>query len=140
MTNKAININIDSDGIALLSIDVEGQSMNVINKEFISDLRAHIKTIMNDEKIVGAVISSGKDNAFLAGADLNMVLGDLALRDTATPEELFQSSYSLNRIFRALETCGKPIAVAINGLTLGGGLELAMASHYRVVADNEKIK
>ncbi len=140
MTNKAIKINIGSDGIALLSIDVEGQSMNVINEEFISDLQAHIKTIMSDEKIIGAVISSGKDNAFLAGADLNMVLGDLAMRDSATPEELFQSSYSFNKLFRALETCGKPIAVAINGLTLGGGLELAIACHYRVVADNEKIK
>lgn len=140
MTNKAINIDLDKNGIALLSIDVDGQSMNVINKDFMTELDAHIDTIVDDDKIKGAVITSGRDNAFLAGADLNMVLGDLAKKDNATPEEIFEGSFSLNKLFRKLETCGKPIAVAINGLTLGGGLELSLACHYRVASDNDKIK
>lgn len=140
MTNKAIKIELDNDGIALLTIDVDGQSMNVINKAFMEELDAHIKTIAADENIKGAVITSGRDNAFLAGADLNMVLGDLAQRENATPEEIFVGSFSLNKLFRELETCGKPIAVAINGLTLGGGLELSMACHYRIAADDDKIK
>lgn len=140
MTNQAIKFETDKDNIALLAIDVEGQSMNVINQEFINDLNEHIATISGDENIKGAVIYSAKDNAFLAGADLNMILGDLALKENATPKEIFDGSYSLNKLFRSLETCGKPIAVAIAGLTLGGGLELAMSCHYRVVADNDKIK
>lgn len=140
MTNKAIKFDLDKDGIALLTIDVDGQSMNVINKDFMSELAAHTKTISEDEKIKGAVITSGKDNAFLAGADLNMVLNDLTGGKDSSPEEVFQASFSLNKLFRDLETCGKPITVAINGLTLGGGLELSMACHYRVVADNPKIK
>ncbi len=140
MTNKAIKFDLDNDGIALLTIDVEGQSMNVINKDFMSELEAHISKISKEDNIKGAVITSGKDNAFLAGADLNMVLGDLAGRDNKSPEDIFKSSFSLNKLFREMETCGKPIAVAINGLTLGGGLELSLACHYRVAADNEKIK
>ncbi|MBL4603742.1 MAG: enoyl-CoA hydratase/isomerase family protein [Emcibacteraceae bacterium] len=140
MTHKAIKIDIDNEGIALLSIDVEGHSMNVINQAFIDELGAHIKTVSEDENIKGAVICSAKDNAFLAGADLNMVLGGLTQSNDATADEVFQAAFSLNKLFRSLETCGKPFAIAINGLTLGGGLELAMACHYRVVADNVKIK
>ena len=140
MTNKAIKFDLDKNGIAHLTIDVDGQSMNVINKEFMSELDSHIDTIIANDRIKGAVITSGRDNAFLAGADLNMVLGDLANKDNATPEEIFESSFSLNKLFRKLETCGKPIAVAINGLTLGGGLELSLACHYRIAADNDKIK
>ena len=48
--------------------------------------------------------------------------------------------YGLNKMLRDLETCGKPVACAVNGLALGGGLEVALACHYRVVADNPKIK
>ena len=140
MTQKAIKIDIDQNGIALLTIDVEEQSMNVINQDFISELEAHIKRISEEDNIKGAVITSGKDSAFLAGADLNMILGGLAKGGEADPEDIFKASFALNKLFRSLETCGKPIAVAINGLTLGGGLELSLACHYRVVADNDKIK
>ena len=140
MTYKAIKFDLDKDGIVLLTIDVKDQSMNVINLDFISELQDHIKKISSTEKIKGAVITSGKDNAFLAGADLNMVLANIAKKDSITPEKVFEGAFILNKLFRALETCGKPIAVAINGLTLGGGLELSLACHYRVVADNDKIK
>ncbi|MBT5072183.1 MAG: 3-hydroxyacyl-CoA dehydrogenase [Kordiimonadaceae bacterium] len=140
MTGKAIKYDLDNDGIALLTIDVEGESMNVINQIFMSEMTGHLKTITDDENVKGAVICSGKDNAFMAGADLNMVLGDLAGRDDASAAEIFQASFSLSKLFREIETCGKPFAIAINGLCLGGGLELALACHYRVVADNEKIK
>ena len=53
---------------------------------------------------------------------------------------LYDACFALNKTFRALETCGKPVVAAINGLALGGGLEICLASHYRIVADNPKIK
>ena len=46
----------------------------------------------------------------------------------------------MNKVYRELETCGKPVAFALEGLALGGGLEFALAGHYRVAADNPKIK
>ncbi|NIO42164.1 MAG: hypothetical protein GTO41_19615, partial [Burkholderiales bacterium] len=52
----------------------------------------------------------------------------------------YEQSRPFSRVLRRLETCGKPVAVAINGSALGGGLELALACHYRVVADDEEIK
>ena len=55
-----------------------------------------------------------------------------------TPAEAYEQSRSYTDSLRKLETCGKPVAVAINGTALGGGLELALACHYRVVVDNPK--
>ncbi|MFC7047753.1 3-hydroxyacyl-CoA dehydrogenase NAD-binding domain-containing protein [Emcibacter nanhaiensis] len=138
MTNT-IKFDIDSDGIALLAIDVPGKSMNVITQEFISDLDGLIDKIASDDTIKGAVISSAKDSGFVAGADLEMMLGMTAMVDKVSPEELFRQAFSLSSTLRKLETCGKPVAAAVNGVAMGGGLEIILACHHRVVADNPKI-
>ncbi len=80
----------------------------------------------------------------MAGADLKDMRG-LVERAPARSRKsrmaaLFEQVYRLNKLFRDLETCGKPVAAAINGPALGGGLELTLACHYRVVRDNPKIK
>ncbi|MGH8430009.1 MAG: enoyl-CoA hydratase-related protein, partial [Solimonas sp.] len=105
--------------------------------------------IKKDDKIKGAVIASGKTSGFCAGADLGEMnergsaIGADAKAPKTEDEKLkaqFDRGFGLNRVYRDLETCGKPIAFALEGLALGGGLEFALAGHYRVAADNPKIK
>lgn len=139
-------IDVDGDGIALVTFDVPGRSMNTITGSVMRDLVKLVETIKTDDKIKGVVITSGKASGFCAGADLGE-LNERGAGEAAAPkseeEKLkaqFDGSFTLNKSLRALETCGKPVAVALEGLALGGGLEIALACHYRVAADNPKIK
>jgi 3-hydroxyacyl-CoA dehydrogenase/enoyl-CoA hydratase/3-hydroxybutyryl-CoA epimerase len=139
-------IDVDGDGIALVTFDVPGRSMNTITGSVMRDLAKIVETIKTDDKIKGVVFNSGKASGFCAGADLGE-LNERGAGEAAAPkseeEKLkaqFDGSFTLNKTFRALETCGKPVAVALEGLALGGGLEIALACHYRVAADNPKIK
>jgi len=130
-------------GIALVTFDVPNRSMNTLTAAVLRELGEVVQLIRNDPAIKGAVIASGKASGFCAGADLGEVSGSLAAGQAAGDAEravLFETVFAINRVFRDLETCGKPIAAAIGGLALGGGLELALACHHRVVADNEKIQ
>lgn len=128
------------DGIAVLTIDVPGQSMNVVTADFLKDLAAAVERVAGDDAIKGAIITSGKQTDFMAGADLRMLSDMSDQLDEATPEQRFEASFGYSKILRDMETCGKPFVAAVNGLALGGGLELALACHYRLVADNPKIK
>ena len=139
---KNFTFEIDSDGIALITFDSPGKSMNVISADVMADFDTLTAKIASDDKVKGAVITSGKD-AFCAGADLSELGGSAAelakLPEDEMKAKLFEQCFRLNKTFRALETCGKPIAAAINGLALGGGFEIALACHYRVMpSDNPK--
>ena len=123
---------------------VPGLSMNVITAEVQRDLAAAIERLKTDDAVKGAVLTSGKASGFMAGADLKgmgaMFSGGAALPDGKSKvAALFDGVFTLNKMLRDLETCGKPVAAAVNGLALGGGLEFILACHYRVVADNPKI-
>jgi 3-hydroxyacyl-CoA dehydrogenase/enoyl-CoA hydratase/3-hydroxybutyryl-CoA epimerase len=140
-------IDVDGDGIALVTFDVPGRSMNTVTGSVMRELVELVNTIKGDDKIKGAVICSGKTSGFCAGADLGELNERGAAGAAAAPkseeEKLkaqFEQSFTLNKSLRALETCGKPVAIALEGLALGGGLEIALACHYRVAADNPKIK
>jgi 3-hydroxyacyl-CoA dehydrogenase/enoyl-CoA hydratase/3-hydroxybutyryl-CoA epimerase len=139
-------IDVDSDGIALVTFDVPGRSMNTITGSVIKDLYELVERIKSDAAIKGVVIASGKASGFCAGADLGE-MNERGVAGEGAPksedEKLkaqFERGFGLNRVYRALETCGKPVAFALEGLALGGGLEFALAGHYRVAADNPKIK
>jgi 3-hydroxyacyl-CoA dehydrogenase / enoyl-CoA hydratase / 3-hydroxybutyryl-CoA epimerase len=147
MTTVNFKLDIDADGIALVTWDVPGRSMNVIDLKTIEELSAIVEQVAGDAAIKGAVITSGKD-AFCAGADLTMLeVFSREFSDTvkAQGEEmavkrLFEESRKLSQLYRRLETCGKPWVAAINGTALGGGFELCLACHHRVAADNAKTR
>jgi 3-hydroxyacyl-CoA dehydrogenase/enoyl-CoA hydratase/3-hydroxybutyryl-CoA epimerase len=147
MSFQHFKLETDTDGIALVTWDSPGRSMNVIDLKVIEELSAIVEQVASDAAIKGAVITSGKDT-FSAGADLTLletlgrVFADLA--KTKGPEAaataLFEDSRKLSLLYRRLETCGKPWAAAINGTALGGGFELLLACHHRVAAQNPKTR
>lgn len=140
-------IDLDGDGVALITFDVPGRSMNTLTGGVIGDIIAITDRIKTDAAIKGVIFTSGKATGFCAGADLGEMgsgsgVGASGARASDDPEAAlkaaFESAFTLNKTFRALETCGKPVAIALEGLALGGGLEFALACHYRVAGDNPK--
>ncbi len=143
LTLTTFRFEVDADGIALATWDMADRSMNVITPAVMQDLGAIVDAVAADAAIKGCVIVSGKDS-FSGGADLTMlqelgaVYGRMAReqgQEAAAAHFLDQSSL-LSRLFRRLETCGKPFAAAVNGVCMGGAFELALACHHRVVSDD----
>jgi 3-hydroxyacyl-CoA dehydrogenase/enoyl-CoA hydratase/3-hydroxybutyryl-CoA epimerase len=133
--NNTIEYTVGSDGIAVLTIDMPGTSMNVLSDEVTADLSECIEKVTADENVRGAIIASAKPT-FIAGASIKDLV--TAFDRGMTVQEGYEWSQHLSQVFRRLETCGKPFAVAINGLALGGGFELCLACHYRVMSDHPK--
>ncbi len=134
MTNPTIHYAQDAHGIATLTLDYPGKSMNVIDQSLMDDLRDCIARVAADPAVIGAIVTSGKQ-AFVAGADLLSMEANLdSMRDDSM-QVLFDKCASLSRLLRQMETCGKPFVAAINGTAMGGGLEICLACHYRVVSD-----
>ena len=134
---------LDADGILLCTFDVPGKTMNTFTKAALSDLETIANRAKNEAEIKGVVLTSGKTTGFCAGADLEEMLGGAwetgaDLEGEAKLKASFDAAFEMNRVYRLLETCGKPVAVAINGVALGGGLEVSLACHYRVMGNGPK--
>jgi len=121
------------------------KSMNVIDASVMEEWEKVIDAAIADDAVKGVVIASGK-KTFGAGADLTMLqamLGQYREEEAKNPEAaaqlLFDNAYRLNLLLRKQETSGKPFVAAINGQAIGGCLEICLACHARVIADDAKV-
>lgn len=129
-----INYNKDTAGIVTLTLDNPTRSANIINLAFGARFREVLEQLKTEkDSITGIIITSAKET-FMAGADV-----DEMFQETAA-EVFFQRAQQLKEGFRYLETQGKPVVAAISGTALGGGFELTLACHRRIVLDNPKIQ
>jgi 3-hydroxyacyl-CoA dehydrogenase / enoyl-CoA hydratase / 3-hydroxybutyryl-CoA epimerase len=130
----------DQDGIVTLTWDAPGKPVNLLSMAAVAELGQVAEKIAADAAIKGLVIASGKAGNFCAGADLSEMEAIAAKGGDDTPSRIFEQMMNLHRVFRKLETAKKPVAAAINGTALGGGLEIALACHYRVLSDDGKLR
>jgi 3-hydroxyacyl-CoA dehydrogenase/enoyl-CoA hydratase/3-hydroxybutyryl-CoA epimerase len=135
--DRNIRAALGDDHVLVATIDMPGRSMNVFSADLMDSLDRLIDRVEGAD-VLAAVIASGK-TAFIAGADLEMVRMFTERARHDTPADLHRLCGRLGRIFRRLELSHKPYVAAIQGLALGGGLELALACHGRVIADGAQL-
>jgi 3-hydroxyacyl-CoA dehydrogenase/enoyl-CoA hydratase/3-hydroxybutyryl-CoA epimerase len=133
MTSEAITLHLGADGIAVATMDLPGRPMNVVNDELMTALAHVVERVESDDAVKGLVLTSAKAD-FCAGGDLDR------MSKWQDPREPFEASMAMKAVLRRMETMGKPVVAAIGGHALGGGLEIALACHARIVVDDPKLK
>ncbi len=140
---------VDADGVATITWDTVGKSMNVMSIQAFRDLDGMIDKALADDAVKGVIITSGKEGSFAGGMDLNIIA---KMKDDAgenPAKGLFEGLMQMHGILRKIERAGmdpktnkggKPIAAALPGTALGIGLELPLACHRIFAADNPKAK
>jgi 3-hydroxyacyl-CoA dehydrogenase/enoyl-CoA hydratase/3-hydroxybutyryl-CoA epimerase len=128
-----LNYSVDAEGIATVEFDYPGKSQNILNAGSMGAYADAMQKALADPTVKGIVVASAKKD-FIAGGDLAEMAG-------CTDAAAFHASISnWHKLMRGIELGGKPVAAALNGTTLGGGMEVALACHYRVAADNPKAR
>ncbi|AYN95163.1 fatty acid oxidation complex subunit alpha FadB [Pseudomonas sp. LTJR-52] len=131
---KAITVKALENGIAELKLDLTGESVNKFNRLTLNELRQAVDALKADASVKAVILSSGKD-VFLVGADITEFVESFRMPD----EDLLAGNLEINQIFNDFEDLDVPTVAAINGIALGGGLEIAMAADFRVMSETAKV-
>ena len=129
----AINFHQDADGVVTLTIDMPNRLATVLDDVFYAAYIEVLDKIAADESVTGVILTSGK-KLWVAGADIDTTL------ERDDPQLFFDGCQRLKSYLRRMETLGVPVVAALNGTALGGGMELALACHYRIALDDDRIK
>jgi len=135
MTESAVKYERGDDGIVVLTLDDPAASANTMNDLYKESMHAAVDRLYAErDDLEGVVVTSAK-KTFFAGGNLKNMLA-------ATPDDaetIFRMGEDIKADLRRLELLGKPVVAAINGAALGGGLEITLACHHRIVVDDPKV-
>lgn len=132
-TNKHLHTKV-VNGVLVIKIDSPNAKVNSLGTEVSDEFERVIKELETNPAVKSAILISGKPGCFVAGADIGM------LEACQTAEEATLISHGAQLMFDRIERSRKPIVAAISGVCLGGGLELALACHYRIATKDNKTK
>ncbi|MEX6284314.1 fatty acid oxidation complex subunit alpha FadJ [Providencia hangzhouensis] len=133
-TQQAFSLEIYGENVGVIFIDVPNEKVNTLKAEFAEQFLAILQQAQSTSGLKGLVITSGKKDNFIAGADISMIAG---CENKAQTSELSKAGHVL---FDKIDNYPLPIIAAIHGACLGGGLELALACHARVCSNDNKTK
>lgn len=129
---KNLRLTVRPDGVAVVTFDTPGSPVNVLSSGLLAEVEEMLDTIEKDPRIKAGVLFSAKPDTFIAGANLEEVLA------MKTEKEASDFSRRGQALLNRLEDGRKPYIAAIHGAALGGGLEVALACHYRIATDHPK--
>lgn len=131
---NAVSVQLLDDGIAELKFDLQGESVNKFNKETVEDLGKAVEAIKGSSDIKGLIVTSGK-SVFIVGADITEFTDMFKLPE----DEIAGWCLKSNQVFNAFEDLDIPKVVAVNGIALGGGLEMCLAADFRVLSEKAQV-
>ncbi|MFF2774519.1 3-hydroxyacyl-CoA dehydrogenase NAD-binding domain-containing protein [Streptomyces sp. NPDC058052] len=121
----------DDTGIVTLVLDDPNQSANTMNGAFRASITAVADRLEAEKDSVRGIIYTSAKKTFFAGGDLK----DMIQAGPEHAQDIFDAAMEMKRALRRIETLGKPVVAALNGAALGGGYEIALASHHRIALD-----
>jgi 3-hydroxyacyl-CoA dehydrogenase / enoyl-CoA hydratase / 3-hydroxybutyryl-CoA epimerase len=123
-----------TENVAVVTLNDPDEKVNKLNELLIEEVTEFLDRLESDDELHGALLMSGKEDNFIAGADIDM------FKSRTTAKELEELSRTGHDILNRIENFDKPVVVGIHGSCMGGGTELALACHYRIVSDHSDTK
>ena len=131
---NAVSVQLLDDGIAELKFDLQGESVNKFNQETVEDLGKAVEAVKGNSDIKGLIVTSGK-GVFIVGADITEFTDMFKLPE----DEIAGWCLKSNEVFNAFEDLDIPKVAAVNGIALGGGLEMCLAADFRVLSEKAQV-